>query len=213
MRMRSGLVCCRQRPAWVNWVVVLLLLSDLGPLSCRAQANELLLNENVEFKRGLADEIKKVRQSRLRKRRSRSRNRKEKDSPTTDIDPAEEEDLVVNSGLRKRRPRGANKNLTYFDLERGGRLVKYRLRNGIDDYEWPFAYNVEFIGDLRLRLFNDTERDTLSLAFNESYARLNVSYSTIVDVYIDSQTLTDIEEEVESSNRRLGRRSLISRFR
>eukprot|EP00978_Attheya_sp_CCMP212_P001464 scaffold3118_cov60-Attheya_sp.AAC.6 len=54
MRMRSGLVCCRQRPAWVswwvswvswvrwvNWVVVLVLLSDLGPLSYRAQANEL----------------------------------------------------------------------------------------------------------------------------------------------------------------------------
>eukprot|EP00978_Attheya_sp_CCMP212_P030519 scaffold112479_cov62-Attheya_sp.AAC.1 len=157
MRMRSGLVCCRQCPAWVSWVVVLLLLSDLGPLSCRAQANELLLNENVEFKGGPADQIKKVRRNRRRK--PRSRNRKEKD----------EEDLVVNTRRRKRLPRGANKNLTsYLDLERGGRLEKHRLRNGIDDYEWRFEYYVEFIGDLRL--FNDTERDTLSLAFNESYA-------------------------------------------
>eukprot|EP00978_Attheya_sp_CCMP212_P026650 scaffold88119_cov44-Attheya_sp.AAC.1 len=223
MRMRSGLVCCRQCPAWVSWVVVLLLLSDISPLSCRAQANELLLNENVEFKRGLADGIKIGPGNRRRK--PRSRKRKEKDSPTTDIrsaeeEPAlpphfdEEEDLVVNTRRRKRLPRGANKNLTsYLDLERGGRLVKYRLRNGIDDYEWPFEYYVEFIGDLRL--FNDTERDTLSLAFNESYTRLNVSYSTIVDIYIDNQTLTDIEEEEEeeNSNRRLRRRSLISRFR
>eukprot|EP00978_Attheya_sp_CCMP212_P001227 scaffold2553_cov32-Attheya_sp.AAC.6 len=113
MRMRSGLVCCRQRPAWVNWVVVLLLLSDLGPLSCRAQANELLLNENVEFKRQRGD-----RRSKRRSRsRTRTRNRKERDSPTTDVDPPEEEDLLVNTGPK-----------SYLDLERGGRLEKYRLR-------------------------------------------------------------------------------------
>eukprot|EP00978_Attheya_sp_CCMP212_P032541 scaffold127601_cov71-Attheya_sp.AAC.1 len=201
MRMRSCLVCCRRCPAWVSWVVVILLLSDLGPLSYRAQANELLLNENVEFKEGPADQIKKVRRNRRRRRKRRSRNRKEKD----------EEDLDDNTGRRKRLPQGANENTTYFDLVRGGRLEKHRLRNGIDDYEWRFEYYVEFIGDLRL--FNDTERDTLSLAFNESYARLNVSYSTILDIYIDNQVLTDIEEEEESSNRRLRRRSLISRFR
>eukprot|EP00978_Attheya_sp_CCMP212_P020920 scaffold60528_cov37-Attheya_sp.AAC.1 len=86
--------------------------------TAQAQANELLLNENVEFKRGLADRIKiGWWGNKRRKRRSRSRNRKEKDSPTTDIDPAEEEDLVVNTGPK-----------TYFDLERGGRLEKYRLR-------------------------------------------------------------------------------------
>eukprot|EP00978_Attheya_sp_CCMP212_P014997 scaffold38532_cov71-Attheya_sp.AAC.2 len=136
--MRSSLlVCGRPRRAWVGWVVVLLLiLSDLGPLSGRAQANELRLSNE----RGLADRIRKGR----RRRRKRTR--------------------------RKRLPRdaNANENKTYLDMERGGRLEKYRLRNGIDDYEWSFAYNVEFIGDLRL--FNDTERDILSFAFNESYA-------------------------------------------
>eukprot|EP00978_Attheya_sp_CCMP212_P010253 scaffold24670_cov54-Attheya_sp.AAC.1 len=180
--MRSSLlVCCRPRRACVGWVVVLLLiLSDLGPLSGRAQANELRLSNE----RGLADRIRNAR--RRRRKRRRRRNRLPRDA-------------------------NANENKTYLDMERGGRLEKYRLRNGIDDYEWSFAYYVEFIGDLRL--FNDTERDALSLAFNESYARLNVSYSTILDIYIDSQNLTDIEEEDESSNRRLRRRSLISRFR
>eukprot|EP00978_Attheya_sp_CCMP212_P024522 scaffold77164_cov39-Attheya_sp.AAC.1 len=225
------LVCCRQRPAWVSWVVVLLLLSDLGTLSCRAQANEL--NENVEFKRGLADWNKIGRGNRRRK--PRPRNPQEKDSPTTEIPPADEEaalppheeDLVVKPRRRKRPPRGkedrvvktrrplprgANEIKSYFDLERGGRLEKYRLRNGIDDYEWSFEYYVEFIGDLRL--FNDTERDTLSLAFNESYTLLNISYSTILDIYFDNQTLTDIDNQTSSSsNRRLRRRSLISRFR
>eukprot|EP00978_Attheya_sp_CCMP212_P011153 scaffold27337_cov31-Attheya_sp.AAC.1 len=76
------------------------------------------MNENVEFKRDLADRIKiGWRGNKRRKRRSRSRNRKERDSPTTDVDPPEEEDLVVNTGPK-----------TYFDLERGGRLEKYRLR-------------------------------------------------------------------------------------
>eukprot|EP00978_Attheya_sp_CCMP212_P033099 scaffold132107_cov31-Attheya_sp.AAC.1 len=139
--MRSSLlVFGRPRRAWVGWVVVLLLfLSDLGPLSGRAHANELRLSNE----RGLADRIRKAR--RRRRKRRRRRNRLPRDAN-------------VNT----------NENKTYLDMERGGRLVKYRLRNGIDDYEWQFAYNVEFIGDLRL--FNDTERDALSFAFNESYA-------------------------------------------
>eukprot|EP00978_Attheya_sp_CCMP212_P045612 scaffold353213_cov88-Attheya_sp.AAC.1 len=110
--MRSSLlVCGRPRRAWVGWVVVLLLiLSDLGPLSGRAQANELGLSNE----RGLADRIRIAR----RRRRKRSRDKKTR---------------------RNRLSRDANANetekLTYLDLERGGRLVKYRLRNGIDDYE------------------------------------------------------------------------------
>eukprot|EP00978_Attheya_sp_CCMP212_P047890 scaffold445463_cov71-Attheya_sp.AAC.1 len=70
--MRSSLlVCGRPRRAWVGWVVVLLLfLSDLGPLSGRAQAsNELGLSNE----RGLADRIRKDRKRRRRRRRRRNR--------------------------------------------------------------------------------------------------------------------------------------------
>eukprot|EP00978_Attheya_sp_CCMP212_P003420 scaffold7046_cov80-Attheya_sp.AAC.1 len=97
--MRSSLlVCGRPRRAWVGWVVVLLLiLSDLGlgPLSGRAQANELRLSND----RGLAD---RIREARRRRRKRRRRNRLPRDANANE-----------------------NKNLTYLDLERGGRLEKY----------------------------------------------------------------------------------------
>eukprot|EP00978_Attheya_sp_CCMP212_P034747 scaffold147291_cov59-Attheya_sp.AAC.1 len=32
----------------------------------------------------------------------------------------------------------------YLDLERGGCLKKYRLRNEVADYKFPFEYYVEF---------------------------------------------------------------------
>eukprot|EP00978_Attheya_sp_CCMP212_P002786 scaffold5695_cov38-Attheya_sp.AAC.1 len=92
--MRSSLLVCGcPRCSWVGWVVVLLLilsLSDLGPLSGRAQAtNELGLSNE----RGLADRIRKDRRRRRRKRRRR-RNRLPRDA-------------------------NANENKTYLDLERG----------------------------------------------------------------------------------------------
>eukprot|EP00978_Attheya_sp_CCMP212_P023602 scaffold72649_cov67-Attheya_sp.AAC.2 len=91
--MRSSLlVCGRPRCSWVGWVVVLLLiLSDLGPLSGRAQANELRLSNE----RGLADRI------RIARRRRRKRTRRNR--------------------LRLRLPRdaNANENKTYLDMERG----------------------------------------------------------------------------------------------
>eukprot|EP00978_Attheya_sp_CCMP212_P039300 scaffold203175_cov43-Attheya_sp.AAC.1 len=66
--MRSSLLVCgrpRRAWAWAGWVVVLLLiLSDIGPLSGRAQANELRLSNE----RGLADRIRIAR----RRRRKRS---------------------------------------------------------------------------------------------------------------------------------------------
>eukprot|EP00978_Attheya_sp_CCMP212_P030572 scaffold112796_cov62-Attheya_sp.AAC.2 len=78
----------------------------------------------------------------------------------------------------------------YLDLERGGRLKKYRLRNEVADYEFPFEYYVEFFGDLQL--FNDTEKAELVLSFNESYALLNLSYSSILDLQVSSQEIKEV---------------------
>eukprot|EP00978_Attheya_sp_CCMP212_P018991 scaffold52644_cov56-Attheya_sp.AAC.1 len=94
--VRSSLLVCgrpRRAWAWVGWVVVLLLiLSDLGPLSGRAQANELRLSNE----RGLADRIAR------RRRRKRSRDKKTRRN-------------------RLPRDANANETekLTYLDMERG----------------------------------------------------------------------------------------------
>jgi hypothetical protein len=209
MAMKMGLVCdCQRRTAWVGCfsVVILLLLSNQFPSllsSSNAQPKELQFQENIESKRGLADPLKK----RIRRKRKFRRRRRRKKGESSNTD----------STTELQDPK--NVEHTYFDIVKSSILDEPSLHNnGIDDYEWPFAYYVEFIG-YDLRLFNNIERDILSVAFNKSYSLLNISYSTILEIYMDNQTLTDIVEdkgtkEGNSNNRRLGRRrSLISRFR